>query len=100
MSLQPEEIIEIVTLIDENGKEVQFDHLLTFKHLENTYIALMPIDDVDGLSADEVLLLEVQTDEQGEDHYIPIESEVLLEEVFETFLELFDEYIQEEEGGE
>ena len=100
MSIQPEDIIEIVTLLDENGEEVTFDHLLTFTHLDNTYIALMPIDDVEGLDADEVLLLEVTTDEQGEDRYTPVENEVLLEEVFETFLELFDEYILEEEEEE
>ncbi len=94
--MNTEDLIDVVMLLDEEGKEVAFDHLLTFKHLGRTYIALSALDETQGLSEDEVLLLEIVSS-QGEDTYVPIENEVLLEEVFATFLELFVEYIEEME---
>lgn len=87
---------DVVVLLDENGKELTFDHLMTFKHLDKTYIALMAIDEVEGLGDDEVLLLEVVKIGE-EDQYLPIESKILLEEVFDTFMDLFDEMLDEEE---
>ena len=94
-----EEWIDVVTLYDEEDKPVRFDHLLTFKHEDKTYIAMMAIDEVDGVSDDEVLLMEV-VEEGTEDKYLPITNEVLLQEVFQTFLELFDELIDSEDGPE
>ena len=85
-----------VTLLDENGKEVRFDHLMTFEHENERYIALLPLDEVENVNDDEVILLHVVT-KNNEDVYESIESEVLLEEVFDTFLELFEELIDEED---
>lgn len=86
----------IVKLINENGQEVEFDHLMTFMHEGEKYIALLPMDDVDGVDDDAVVILHVVT-KGGEDVYESIESEVLLEEVFEDFLEQFDEMLDEED---
>ena len=85
-----------VVLIDEEGKEVEFDHLLTFMHEDSTYIALMPMEDVEGIGEDEVLLLKI-VQKNGEDTYVPIENEALLEEVFEVFSEIFEEKLDEED---
>lgn len=49
----------IVTLLDENGKEVQFDLVMTFDYEGKRYAALLPMDDVDGVADDEVVLLEI-----------------------------------------
>ncbi len=85
-----------VTLLDENGKEVRFDHLMTFFHEGEKYIALLPIDDVENVDEDEVVLLHVVT-KNGEDVYETIENEVLLDEVFDTFMELFEEMVEQED---
>ncbi len=85
-----------VTLLDENGKEVRFDHLLTFFHEGEKYVALLPVDDVENVGEDEVVLLHVVT-KNGEDVYETIENEVLLDEVFDTFLELFEEMVEQED---
>lgn len=84
----------IITLIDENGAEIRFDLLLSFDYEDKRYIALLPLDPVDGVGEDEVVLLEA-VDEDGEEQYRGIESPILLEEVFNEFLELFDESISE-----
>ena len=91
-----EESAEEVTLLDENGKEVKFDHLLTFFHENEKYIALMPLEEVENVDEDEVVLLHVVT-KNGEDVYETIDNEVLLDEVFETFLELFEELVDQED---
>ena len=85
-----------ITLIDENNNPVRFDHLLTFEYEGEKYIALLPLDEVENVEDDEVILLRVVT-KDGEDAYEPIENEVLLEEVFDEFMELFDEMLDEEE---
>lgn len=85
-----------VTLLDENGKEVRFDHLLTFFHEGEKYIALLPLDEVENVDEDEVVLLHVVT-KNGEDVYETIENEVLLDEVFDTFMELFEEIVEQED---
>lgn len=85
-----------VTLLDENGNEVRFDHLMTFFYEKEKYIALLPLDSVENVDEDEVVLLHVIT-KNGEDVYETIDNEVLLDEVFDTFLELFEEMVKQED---
>lgn len=87
----------IVTLIDEeNGKEVDFDLLLTFSYEGKRYAALQPLEKVEGVEEDEVVLLEI-VKEGEEESYRSIDNEILLDEVFAEFQELFDEEEAEEE---
>ena len=92
-----EEKDTIVTLIDEeNGQPVDFDLLLTFSYEGRRYAALQPLDEVEGVEDDEIVLLEI-VKENGEEAYRTIDNEILLDEVFREFQELFDE---EDEGEE
>ena len=95
-----EELSEnIVTLVDDEGNEVDFDLLMAFDYEKKRYIALLPMEQVEGVEEDEVILLEVAK-ENGEETYVPIENPVLLNEVFETFIELFEEQLDEEEAAD
>ena len=85
-----------VTLLDENGEEVRFDHVMTFYHEGEKYIALLPLSEVEGVGEDEVMLLHIR-DQNGEEVYEAIENPVLLDEVFDTFLELFEEMTDEDD---
>ncbi|MDO4573345.1 MAG: DUF1292 domain-containing protein, partial [Clostridia bacterium] len=49
----------IITLLEENGAEVRFDLLLAFDYEGRRYIALLPVDPVENVGEDEVVLLEV-----------------------------------------
>ena len=80
----------IITLLDEKNQEVEFDLLMTFDYEGKRYIALLPMDKIEQVGEDEVVLLEIVR-ENGTEIYRPIENPVLLDEVFEEFLELFDE---------
>ena len=79
-----------IILTDENGKDLEFDHLLTFDHDGARYVALMAVDEVEGVGEDEVLLLRIDKVD-GEDVLTGIDNEVLLEEVFDEFLDIMEE---------
>ena len=85
-----EEQNTLVTLIDEQGKEVEFDLVATFDYEKKRYAALIPLDEVENVGEDEVMLLEIVKAPDGE-IYRPIENEILLDEVFNEFLEILDE---------
>jgi uncharacterized protein YrzB (UPF0473 family) len=85
-----EEQNTVVELIDESGNTVKFDLVMTFDYEGKRYAALLPIDDVENVEDDEVVLLEVVKDKNGE-NFVTIENPVLLDEVFNEFIELFDE---------
>ena len=85
-----------VVLLDENGSEARFLHVLTFLYEGERYVALEPADAEEESEAEaEVVLLRVVS-ENGEDTYVSIDNEVLLGEVFDEFLSLMDE--MDEEG--
>jgi len=86
----------VVSLIDENGLEAEFDVLMAFDYEGKRYVALLPMDTVEGIEEDEVLLLEVVR-ENGEETYRGIENPVLLDEVFEEFIDLFEEQFDEDD---
>lgn len=93
----PNELINTVKLTDETGREVTFDHLLTFDYEGRRFIALMPMEEVEGIGEDEVMLLCIEQDEKGKDVYVQIDNEILLDEAFEHFLELMEELDEEED---
>ena len=86
---------EIITLTDEDGNDVEFDHLMTFRYLGELYIALLPLEEVEGIGEDEVMLMRASVEDEG--HYLPIENPVMLQEVFGVFQELFDEMLEQED---
>lgn len=85
-----EEQNTVIELVDESGNVVKFDLVMTFDYEGKRYAALLPIDHVENVEDDEVVLLEVVKDKAGE-NFVSIENPILLDEVFNEFIELFDE---------
>ena len=93
-----DQIGEDVVLLDEDGKENTFEHILTFMYEGKKYVALSPIaDEESAMDDDEAVVLFQITSENGEDTYVSIDNEVLLDEVFAEFLDLMDEINEEED---
>ena len=89
-----------ITLLDENDKEVVFDLVMSFEYEGKRYVALLPVDSVQNVADDEVVILEI-IKENGTEKYVPIQNPILLDEVFNEFLDLFDEqFDDDEEEGE
>ena len=78
-----------IVLLDENGEESSFVHVLTFTYEGEKYIALEPAEEQDDEEA-EIVLLKVET-KDGQDYYSTIDNEILLNEVFDEFLDIVDE---------
>ncbi len=91
-----EEQGSVIELTDENGKQVSFDLLMTFDYEGKRYAAVMPLDEVEGVGEDEVILFEVVKGAKDVS-YLPIENPILLDEVFDEFMELFDDMLDEED---
>ncbi len=85
-----EEQNTVIELVDESGTTVKFDLVMTFDYEGKRYAALLPIDNVENVGDDEVVLLEV-VKEKGGENFVTIDNPVLLDEVFNEFIELFDE---------
>lgn len=76
---------ERITLLDENGEEVEFDMIATFDIGDKTYTLLSPDED-----SDDVYPFRVSEDEEGE-VLIPIEDEEELAEIEEVYIQLCEE---------
>ena len=92
------ERLDDIVLLDEAGEPAHFEHILTFLYEKERYIALSPLLEGEDPDEDEaeVILLKVE-EKNGEETYVTIESEVLLNEVFDHFLDLMDELSEEGE---
>jgi uncharacterized protein YrzB (UPF0473 family) len=87
----------IITLLDEEGKEHQFEHLASLEHEDSTYVALVPAnEDAEQLldSDGELVILKVVYDEEsGEDVLEAIEDDDEFNAVSAKFEEMLeDEY--------
>jgi uncharacterized protein YrzB (UPF0473 family) len=91
-----EETVETVELVDENGKAAQFEHLMTLEYEGADYIVLYPLDDVEGVNEDEVMIMRVDSSGE-EDMYLPVEDDETLNEIFAVFLENYEELEDGEE---
>ena len=79
---------DIVQLVDEDGNEVDFEHLMTLEHKGRTYICLVPVEPMEDVDEDELVILRIETDEDGNDYYTSIDDDTELDEVFEKYLEI------------
>ncbi len=91
---------DVIVMIDEEGTEVRFLHIMTFDFENSFYVALTPEETVDGIENGEVLLMEIVEEEDGEETYAPIEDEAKMDKVWEEFERLYYEDEGEDEDGE
>ena len=98
-NIEPEDLEnDIIELIGEDGESVPFEYLTTIEYEGKKYIALIPADEAEDDDEEaEVVILEIQEDENGEDVYVSLDDDELLEKVFQEFLRIVDE---QEEGEE
>ena len=77
----------IISLLDENGAESQFEVILTLEADNKEYAILMPVDDED---AEEALVFRIDQDEEGE-MLVPLEDDKEYEIVVDVYNTLMDE---------
>ncbi len=79
---------DIVVLVGEDGEEVEFEHIDTVELNGNEYVVLIPLDGQDedeDEETDEVVILKVDHNDDGEDSFVTVDDEDELNSVFEEF---------------
>jgi uncharacterized protein YrzB (UPF0473 family) len=85
--LMEDERDDIVILVDENGDEVEFEHIDTIEMNGNEYVVLAALEEEESEEKDEeeVVILKIEHSEDGEDSFVTIDDDDELDDVFEEF---------------
>ena len=78
------EMDNTVILVDENGVEMTFEVLDVIAYEGNDYAILVAEE---GEETDTVVIVRIDTDENGEENFSSVEDEDVLDAVFEMFKE-------------
>ena len=78
-----------VSLINENGEEEFFEHLMTLKYKGVEYVILHP--DVEEEEGDVSVVIMSVDDDEGETAYNIVDDEALANEVFMEFIGIDEE---------
>ncbi len=97
MSNMDEERDDIVVLIGEDGEEAEFEHIDTIEMNGNEYVVLLPVEEQENEEVDEVVILKVDHNEDGEDSFVTVDDEEELNSVFEEFKTRMEEEYDFEE---
>lgn len=81
------EEIEVLELTDEEGNSVEFEVLDSVDYQGVEYLILLPLDE----EAEEVEILEVVPGKDGNDSFMTVEDQEVLNAVFAEFKERFQD---------
>ena len=92
---------DILTLVDEDGTEHEFEVIDSLVTDDNEYFALIPTETAENLASDdgELVILKVVED-YGEEFLEPIEDGGSFEESCEIFMDRLEEYYGVDAGEE
>ena len=84
-----EEEVELLTLTDENGVDVDFEYLDSIDYEGKEYIVLLPADENDT----EVVILEVEPVDEENENYLSVKDEDTLQAVYAIFKDRFKDIL-------
>ena len=84
------EMDNIIELVDENDNPIRFEHIMTVQYGGEDYVLLAPIDPTEDMEEDEVLVLRIDNDENGDEIYVSVEDDEVVQKVFEKYLEIVE----------
>ncbi len=87
--VEEEEVIVLVN--EETGAETEFSLLAMLEVDGVTYAYLEPLEEIEDFEEGDVLINRVEFDEQGEEHYLPIESDEEIDKAFKAFDDMYAE---------
>ena len=82
---EQEELSNIITLTDADGKETEFEFVDLIEYEGEEYVVLLPVEEFD----DDVVILRVEPVSEDEDSYYGVEDEQVLNAVFAIFKEKY-----------
>ena len=87
--LQEEEQVNILTLTDENGEEMEFEYLDCIEYQGVEYLVLMPVED----ESNEIVILQIQPVDEENENYLAVEDEAVLDAVYGIFKERYKDVL-------
>lgn len=87
-----EELDGVMTLIDENGQEVEYEFVDSITYENAEYVVLLPVEEGDC----EAVILAVESDGDME-NFVAVEDEDVLNGVYEIFKERFADQLDFED---
>ena len=87
------EVPDVIELTDEDGETTRFEYITTIDHEGELYIALMPIEDEEEADDENgyVVFMKIEQDDEGEDIYVSVDDDALVDALFEKLTQLLDE---------
>lgn len=83
----------IVVLTDDEGKEVEFEHIDTIEIEDDCYVILLPVEDEE----EGVVILKFATDSNGDEILVGVDNDEEAEAVLRQYETMLDEEDDEEE---
>jgi uncharacterized protein YrzB (UPF0473 family) len=83
MDTEIQEDDEIITLTYDDGTEEKFFEIAELDFEGKWYIYLQPMDNEEGLDEEEVIIYEISEDEKGEELFLPVNDEKLMNKLVE-----------------
>lgn len=80
-----EEEMNILTLTDENGNDIDFEYLDVIEYQGLEYLILMPVEE----ESNEIVILQIEPVDEENENYLAVESEEILTAVYEIFKERY-----------
>ena len=87
---------DFVVLTDEDGREIELEHLDTVEYNGQTYMAFLPTE----MSLDdayELIIMKVELEDDGEEMLVTLDDEDEEAEMFQIFSERLEETFEEED---
>lgn len=84
-----EEEVNILTLTDENGEEVNFEYLDSVDYQGKEYLVLMPEEDGET----SIVILEVEPVDDEIENYLSVQDEAILDAVYGIFKDRYKDVL-------
>ena len=90
----------IVTIEDEDGNEIQLEHVDSLEFEENEYMAFIPADTDEDAESVDFIILKVEEGDDGDDMLVTVDDDAELERVYEAFMKRMEAGEDGEEDDE
>ena len=91
--LLQEEETNIITFVDENGEDVEFEYMDCIEYEGKEYLALLPTEE----DSNEIVILEIQPVDEENENYVSVDDEATLEAVYGIFKEHYKDILNFED---
>ena len=85
----PEEEVNILTLTDESGNDIDFEYLDVIEYQNVEYLILMPVDE----ESNEIVILQIEPVDEENENYLAVENEEILSAVYAIFKERYKDVL-------